>query len=96
VTQTGGVAASEAGTRPLPQRAAPPAPAKARPSPDRPGKRRACHAGQSNNAVPSGAQRAEKSATLTSPAQHLPLLIVTRMGRDDWPGPRKRIEQVAR
>lgn len=24
------------------------------------------------------------------------LLIVTRMGRDYWPGPRQRIEQVAR
>jgi hypothetical protein len=97
VTQTGGVAASEAGTRQLSQKGQRrQSPAKARPSPAWQGERRVCHAGQPKNTAPSGAQRAEKCATSTPPAQHPTLLIVTRMGRDNWPGPRRRIEQVAR
>ena len=97
VTQTGGVAASEVGARQLsPKGQRRQSLAKARPSPDRQGKRRACHAGQPKNTAPSGAQRAEKSATSTPPAHHPTLLIVTRMGRDYRPGARKQIEQVAR
>ena len=52
-------------------------------------------AGQPKNAAPSGAQSAEKSATLSSPAHYTSLLIVTRMGRDYRRGSRERIEQVA-
>jgi hypothetical protein len=65
-------------------------PAKARPSPDRQGERRECHAGQPKNTAPSGAQSAGKSATATRPAHYPTLLIVTRMGRDDWPGLRSK------
>lgn len=53
-------------------------------------------AGQHKEAAPSGAQSAGKSASLNLPAHQLPLPIVTRMGRDYRPGPRQRIERVAR
>ena len=53
-------------------------------------------AGQLKNAAPSGARSAGQSATLEIPAHFSALLIVTRMGRDYRPGPRQRIERVAR
>lgn len=53
-------------------------------------------AGQRKDAAPSGARSAGQSASLNPPAHHSPLPIVTRMGRDYRPGPRQRIERVAR
>ena len=53
-------------------------------------------AGQHKNAAPSGARSAGQSASARTPAPLPPLLIVTRMGWDYRPGPRQRIEQVAR
>ncbi len=53
-------------------------------------------AGQFKNAAPSGARSAGQSASSALPVQLPSLLIVTRMGRDYRPGPRQRIEQVAR
>ena len=56
-------------------------------------------AGQHKNAAPSGAHRqmcgTERVLRKLPLRLHL-LLIVTRMGRDHRPGPRQRIEQVAR
>ena len=53
-------------------------------------------AGQHQDTAPSGARSAGQSASLNLPAQSSPLPIVTRMGRDYRPGPRQRIERVAR
>ena len=53
-------------------------------------------AGRYKNAAPLGARSAGQSASLNPPAHHFPLLIVTRMGWDYRPGPRQRIERVAR
>ena len=53
-------------------------------------------AGQHQDAAPSGARSAGQSASLNLPAHSSPLPIVTRMGRDYRPGPRQRIERVAR
>ena len=62
----------------------------------RQGARRERQRVRTRNAAPSGAHSAGQSASATIPAQ-LPLLpIVTRMGRDHGPGPRQRIEWVAR
>jgi len=58
--------------------------------------RQECQRVSTGNPAPSGARSAGQSASATPPAQ-LPLLpIVTRMGRDYRPGPRQRIERVAR
>lgn len=53
-------------------------------------------AGQDKNAAPLGARSAGQCASLNPPAHLPPLPIVTQMGRDYRPGPRQRIERVAR
>ena len=60
------------------------------------GKERGKSASESGQKCRTLRSAAGQSATLEIPAQHSPLLIVTRMGRDYMPGVRMRIERVAR
>ena len=94
-TQTGGVAASEAGTRLLSRRGSAASHCERAPV-ARPARTEArVPAGQPKTPHPQGARSAGKSATLENPAHSPTLPIVTRMGRDYRPGSRQRIERVA-
>ena len=88
-TQTGSVAASEAGARLLSQRVSAASPAKARPSPDRQGEKRECQRVSQRTPHPQGAQR-ERVRPQKIPRiwRHLPLHAPDRY--PDGPGLKAR------